>query len=72
MSPQTLLTVEEAAAELDLCAARIRQFCAQGRIGQKIGCQWLISPEEVRLFKQIDRPRGRPKSDSDDATSDDT
>ncbi len=70
--PQTLLTVEEAAAELNLSAPRIRQFCAEGRIGQKIGCQWLITPEEIRLFKQIDRPTGRQARDGEVVSHDST
>jgi hypothetical protein len=68
--PQTLLTVEEAAVKLNLSAPRIRQFCGEGRIGQKIGCQWLITPEEIRLFKQIDRPTGRRIGDDEDVNRD--
>jgi len=66
MSPQQLLTVEEAAEALNLSPQRVRQFCAEGRIGTKIGWQWLITPEEVRLFGQLDRPAGRRKKKSEE------
>jgi len=54
------MTVQDAAKELGLSEQRIRVLCKEGRLGQKIGRQWLITYEELEAFKQLDRPSHRP------------
>lgn len=60
MSTFELLTTAQAAAELGLSEIRVRQICAEGKLGQRIGRQWLISAEELRQFKKVPRPVGNP------------
>ena len=59
-SPFNLLTVTEAAELLGISRARMSQFCSEGRIGQKVGGRWLVSEDELRQFRKIPRPTGRP------------
>lgn len=54
------LTTAEAAARLGLSKMRVRQLCVAGRIGKKMGRDWLISEEELAEFSEIPRPVGRP------------
>lgn len=61
-SSLVLHTCAEAAVLIGVSPIRVRKFCQEGRLGQKIGDQWLITDEEIRLFKQIPRKRGRPRS----------
>lgn len=56
-----LLTIKQVADELDLSETSVRRFCYDGRFGNKIGRQWLISREELDAFKELDRKPGRPK-----------
>lgn len=54
-----LLTTAQAAALLGVNEQRIRQLCAEGRMGQKVGRDWVISPEDIER-NRIRKP-GRPK-----------
>ena len=57
-----ILTVAEVAAELGLSKNTVRVFCQKGRLGTKVGRQWLITREELDVFKSIPRKPGpRPK-----------
>lgn len=60
MANLSLLTVEETAKRLSVCESRVRQFCLEGRLGQRIGGRWIITEEELRIFKRIPRPTGKP------------
>ncbi len=60
MLPYKLLTLAEAATILGVSRIRMHQFCREGRIGHKIAGRWLIIEDELRLFRQIPRPRGNP------------
>ncbi|MBX3057459.1 MAG: helix-turn-helix domain-containing protein [Anaerolineae bacterium] len=53
-----LMTVDEAAAELELTPQRVRQFCRDGRLGRRVGRQWVITREELESFKKIPREAG--------------
>jgi excisionase family DNA binding protein len=55
------MTAEEAAEELGLTPQRVREFCQQGRLGRRVGRQWVITREELERFKQTPRPPGRPR-----------
>lgn len=55
-----LLDVAGAAEYLGVSPQRIRQFCADKRIGEKLGSRWVFTLGELVAFKAIDRPPGRP------------
>ena len=59
------MTVEEAAQELELKPERVRAFCREGRLGRRVGRQWVITREELEAFKQIPRPPGRPRKEEE-------
>jgi hypothetical protein len=52
--------VYQAAKFLSLSHQRVRQFCGEGRLGTKVGQQWVITREELEAFSKTDRPSGRP------------
>lgn len=54
------LSTKDAAEMLKVSQVRVRQFCQDGRIGQKVGDRYLILREEVLQFMRKDRPVGRP------------
>jgi excisionase family DNA binding protein len=58
-----LLTTAEAADRLGISEVRIRQLCQDGRLGRKIGRDWLFTAEEVESFRRQSRPTGRPAKD---------
>lgn len=58
MSKPQILNVAEAAERLGLSAIRVRQFCQEGRLGQKCGGFWIISEQELRRFARKPRPWG--------------
>lgn len=62
-----LMTVEEVAEKLGLTPQRVRIFCREGRLGQRVGKQWIITEEEFERFRRIPRLPGvstaRPPSD---------
>jgi len=55
-----ILTVDDVAKELDVTPGWVRQLCYEGRLGKKIGRQWLITREELDSYKTNRRPPGRP------------
>ena len=61
------MTVDEVAEKLGLTPQRVRQFCRDGRLGQRVGRQWVITEEEFERFQSIPRQPGvsigRPPSD---------
>jgi len=57
----TLYSIVEAAAILGISIRRMRAFCAQGRLGYKIGGRWVIDPEQLSDFQKIPRKPGYPK-----------
>ncbi len=58
-----LLTVQEVAKELNRSEHRVREYFREGRLGKKIGRQWLVTREELEVFKKIPRKRGAPRKD---------
>ena len=65
MSSLSLLSCDEAAVELGVTSIRVRQFCQEGRIGQKVGGRWVIPRDELEQFVKIPRETGRPKTSPD-------
>ena len=61
-----LLTVKQVAKELGLSENRVREFCQEGRLGEKVGHQWIITRAELEEFKQIPRKRGNPRKHLND------
>lgn len=66
-----LLTIEEAAAELDRTPEWLRALCREKDITKKVlhGTKragvWFISREEVERFNALGRHPGRPKNSPD-------
>lgn len=52
------LNTTEAGRILSLCSRQVANLCASGRLGQKIGRNWAITPDQVEEFKKIPRPVG--------------
>lgn len=65
MSTLNLLTCEDAAVQLGISPDRVRQFCREGRLGQRLGDRWVIPVDEVKQFSQIPRKTGRPSADEE-------
>ncbi len=57
-----MLTVEEAANELNVSPQRVRAMLAAGQLeGHKHGRAWMLSTHSVRQRKQAHPRSGRPK-----------
>jgi len=57
-----LLSVAEAAAELDASEAYVRRLLLRQRLyGIKVGFVWAIFPEDLAAFKRTRRRPGRPR-----------
>jgi hypothetical protein len=55
-----MYTVAEAAEALELSEPRIRTLCQEGRIGRKVGRDWVITADDIESMR--DRPGpGRPR-----------
>ncbi|HMJ38136.1 MAG TPA: helix-turn-helix domain-containing protein [Verrucomicrobiae bacterium] len=62
MERPRLLSVAEAAAELNASEAYVRRLLASQRLyGTKVGFVWALYPDDVEAFKQMRRPPGRPR-----------
>jgi excisionase family DNA binding protein len=59
-----LLTIKQVAEELGLSENRVREFCQEGRLGEKVGHQWIITRAELEDFKKIPRERGNPRKNT--------
>lgn len=58
------MTVDEVSKELKVTPQRVREYCRAGRMGTKIGRQWLITRDELDAFKKSHPlPPGRPRHD---------
>jgi excisionase family DNA binding protein len=60
VSSLPLVSVNEAAEFLGVTPERVRDFCREGRIGQRVGERYVISRDELRVFAKIPRKVGRP------------
>ena len=57
-----LLSVAEAAAELNASEAYVRRLLLRQRLyGTKIGFVWAIYPDDLEAFNRTRRPPGRPR-----------
>lgn len=57
-----LLTSTQVAAELGVNDSRIRQLARQKQIGQKLGRDWVFTPEEVEKLRTRKTTPGRNMS----------
>jgi predicted site-specific integrase-resolvase len=55
------LLTNEAAKKLGISIRRIQQFCRSGRLGQKVGRDFIIDESSLKKFQKIKRRVGRPK-----------
>lgn len=59
-----LLSVSQAAAELNASEAYVRRLLLRERLyGIKVGPVWAIFPDDLEVFKRIRRRPGRPSKD---------
>lgn len=58
MDIASLIGIREAAKLLDVSVVRVRQFAAQGRIGNRIAGRYLFTRAEITAFKSRARPTG--------------
>ena len=58
---EELFDAKGAAKFLGVSGQRVRQFCAEGRIGTKVGSQWVFTRGELEAFKAIPRPSGQAR-----------
>jgi len=57
-----VLSVAEAAAELNASEAYVRRLLLRERLyGTKVGFVWAIYPDDLESFKRVRRPPGRPR-----------
>jgi excisionase family DNA binding protein len=57
-----LLSVAEAAAELNASAAYVRRMLLRQRLyGIKVGIVWAILPDDLEAFRRARRRPGRPR-----------
>jgi len=63
-----LLSVAEAAAELNSSEAYVRRLLLRQRLyGIKVGTVWAIFPNDLQAFSRTRRPPGRPRKSADGA-----
>lgn len=61
-----VMTVNDVSRELGISVRRVRQLAEAGTLpGDKVGRDWLFRPEDVKAFKALDRPTGRPPKHKD-------
>jgi len=57
-----LLSVKEAASELNASEAYVRRLLMRERLyGIKVGIVWAILPDDLEAFRRTRRPPGRPR-----------
>jgi excisionase family DNA binding protein len=64
MPAYSILSVEDAARDLEVSTRFVSRLCKNGRLGKRLGGRYVISEDELREFKKTRRGPGRPRSDS--------
>jgi excisionase family DNA binding protein len=63
MERPRLLSVAEAASELNASEAYVRRLLLRQRLyGIKVGTVWAIFPDDLQAFRRTRRPPGRPRN----------
>jgi excisionase family DNA binding protein len=60
------MTIKEVADRLGISENSVRRYCQAGRLGEKVGRQWIITEAEFARFVASDytgEPGRPPKSD---------
>lgn len=61
MPKKELLTLHEAADELEVSVERMRQFVYEGRLAaERLGFMWTVTRKELDRFKKLPRKTGNP------------
>lgn len=55
-----LISATQAAQELGVTTRWIQRLCKDGRLGQKVGKQYIITRQDLDKFKSIPRKVGKP------------
>lgn len=59
--PDEPLSVKDAAEIIGVSERRVRQFCAAGKLGKRVGPRmFVITRREAEAFAKIERPPGNP------------
>jgi hypothetical protein len=48
-----MLNTVDAAARLGVTEGRVRVLCREGRLGKKVGRNWIITAGDLRRFKRL-------------------
>lgn len=59
---EKLYTTGQVARILRVTERQVRKLCRQGRLGRKLGHYYVIGERELRMFRSVPRPVGRPKA----------
>ena len=70
MSTLNLMSAPEAAVVLGISEVRVRQLCRKGRLGNRVGKQWIITSDELKQFAKVPRPAGNPAFQKNSKKSD--
>jgi excisionase family DNA binding protein len=60
------MTIKEVANRLGISENSVRRYCQAGRLGEKVGSQWIITEADLARFLANDytgEPGRPPKSD---------
>lgn len=55
------LSTKQAAARLGVSTRRVCALCKQGRLGWRVGREWVIPEVQLARFAAIPRKAGRPQ-----------
>ena len=71
MNTKHFLTTQEAAEALGVSRGRVYHYIKEGRLpAQRLGRDWLISPEDVANFERQPSgyPKGKPRSEGSESS----
>ena len=60
-STVSLYTLAQAADLANLQAVTLRKHCLAGRIGRKLGSQWVLTDEDIATARALNHRPGRPR-----------
>lgn len=58
--PQNVVGIEKAAEILELSKTRVYDLAKGNRIGMRVGPSYVFAVPELKEFKALPRPRGKP------------
>ena len=54
-------TLSQAAELANLQAVTLRKYCIAGKIGRKLGNQWVLTREDIETVRAMNHRPGRPR-----------